>query len=358
MSKKEPTKKRKRVSEIRPLTTDERASFLILSLYMLIFCLSAFVYWDLLYLKILAVTSGIAGLFLFYAAFFNTEGRGELESKHPLRSYLLSFFLMLVLLFMFRFVGGLIENGKQSMMLLYGGMLISLIIFRKAMIQVVSMVAACSFLFVTIHNWDAAVSREMKFKDALHQCGQALFRIGPIQDVTNMLIAGNYMNYLNKVDYRNEQINILATREVRGSGDDELKKTRALLDFVSNEIHYVSDPEDGIEYTKDPFATIISGGGDCEDQTLVLCSLLESVGVKTYIAFTPDHVFALVRFSETYSQLTVEPYVYIDGQPCYALDPADPGAEIGYSSASKLRIERIFDVRRKSLMHFDLLPRS
>lgn len=358
MSASEPKKKKSRVREVRPLTTDERASFLILSLYMAMFCLCAFVYWDNLTLKILGVTSACAGVFLFYAAFFNTEGKEKDKSQHPLRSYLISFFLVLVLMFMFRFVGGLVDNSKLSWILLYGGALVTLIIFRKAMIQFASMVVLSAFIFVTVHNWDMAMSGEMKFRDAIHQCGKALFRIGPVQDVANMLIAGNYMNYLNKVDYRDEQINILATREVVGTGDDELLKTKALLDFVSNEIHYVSDPNDGMEFTKDPITTIISGGGDCEDQTLLLCSLLESVGIKTFIAFTDDHVFALTQFSTSYPQLVVAPYVYIDGLPCYALDPADPGAEIGYSSASKLRITKVFDVREKSLVQFDLMPKG
>ncbi|QBG46821.1 hypothetical protein EGM51_05200 [Verrucomicrobia bacterium S94] len=80
------------------------------------------------------------------------------------------------------------------------------------------------------------------------------------------------------------------------------------------------------------------------------------MGLKTYIAFTDDHVFALVRFDGKYSDLNVEPYVYIDNRPCYALDPADPGAQIGYSAASRFRIERVFDVRQKSMAYFELMP--
>ncbi len=341
------------------MTTDERASFLILSLYLLMFCLTAFVYFDSLMLRIFGVTVASAGVFLFYAAFFNTEGGGDRsESKHPLRSYLLSFFLVLLTLFLLRFVGGLIDNPKIAMVTLYTGLSLFLIIFRKAMIQVVSMLAISVFIFVTVHNWDKALSGDMTFRHAIGQCGQALFRIGPIQDMANMLIAGNYVHYLNKVDYRNEQIHILATRKVLNTEDDELRKTVALLNFVSNEIHYVSDPADDVEFAKDPISTLIAGGGDCEDQTLVLCSLMESVGLKTYIAFTDDHVFALVRFSKHYPELTVDPFVYIDGAPCYALDAADPGARIGYSSANRLRIQRVFDVRHKSLAKFELYPQG
>ncbi|MEE9368806.1 MAG: transglutaminase-like domain-containing protein [Pontiella sp.] len=342
---------------MRPLTTDERASFVIVSLYMVLFCMTAFLYWDFLILKIIGVSMAVSGCFLFVAAVFNTEARSESNSIHPFRSYLMSFFFVLTVLFVLRFVGGIIENFFLSVVVLYAGLIISLIVFRKAMVQVVTAMLALIFLFVTINNWAAVLDGRMEFKDAVKQCGHAVFQIGPIQDVTNMLIAGNYMTYLGKVNYRDTQINILATRQVAGAEDDELKKTRALLDFVSNDIHYVSDPNDGFEYAKNPITTLIAGGGDCEDQALVLCSLLESVGVKTYIAFTDDHVFALVRFSSKYENLAPA-HIYIDNIPCYALDPADPGAFIGRSTAKPEQIKRVFDVRRRIPVQFYLFSNN
>ncbi len=357
MAEEKHKKERNGVREVRALTTDERASFVIFSLYLFTFCLASFIYFEWLVLRVVGVTAASAGLFLFYAAFFNTEGRGNRnQSQHPVRTYLLSFFLVLLTLFLLRFVGGLIVDPKIAVITLYAGLALFLIIFRKAMIQVVSMLAISVFIFVTVHNWDRALSGNMTIKDAFEQCGQAMFRIGPIQDVANMLIAGNYVHYLNKVDYRNEQINILATRLVLDTDDDELRKTRALLDFVSHHIKYVSDPLDDVEFAKDPITTLIAGGGDCEDQALILCSLMESVGLKTYIAFTDDHVFALVRFSKRYDDLTVDPFVYLDGVPCYALDPADPEAQVGFSLASKFRIQHVFDVRKKMRAPFELYP--
>ena len=65
------SKRNRRGREVRPLTSDERASFIILSLYMAMFCIAAFAYWDSLVLKILGVTAGSGGLFLFVAAFVN-----------------------------------------------------------------------------------------------------------------------------------------------------------------------------------------------------------------------------------------------------------------------------------------------
>lgn len=346
------TKPKWKSGEVRPLTTDERASFVILSIYMLMFSLCTFVYWDGLVLKIAGFTAAFGGLVLFIAAFFNTEAPEKSDSRHPLRSYLFSLFIMLVVLFSIRLVGGLIHNLTLSIIVLYGGLIISLVVFRKALVQVVTTLLAVTFLFVTINNWHDVVVGHMKFKDAIRQCGRSLFQIGPIQDVANMLVAGNYMGYLSRIDYRDEQINILAIRTVADAQDDELKKTEAILDFVSNHIFYVSDPDDGIEHARNPITTLLAGGGDCEDQTLLLCSMLESVGVTTYIAFTDDHVFALVRFSHDYPDLAVAPYVFVGDAPCYALDAADPGATIGGSSAPPSRIKRVFDVRRHTPVAF------
>ena len=349
-----PTKPKWKYGEVRPLTTDERASFVILSLYMVVFCVCTFMYWDSLVLKILGVTSAAGGIFLFVAAFFNTEASEKSNSIHPLRSYLFSLLTTLLVLFSIRFVGGLIGSFFFSATLLYTGLFAALVIFRKALVQVVSALLILVFAFVTLNNRNDVILGRMKFKDAVQQCGQIFFQIGPIKDVANLLVSGNYMGYLSRIDYRDKQINILATRTVLGCNDDELKKTAAILDFVSNEIQYVSDPGDGMEFAKDPATTLAAGGGDCEDQTLLLCSMLETVGLKTYLVFTDDHVFALVHFGKKYPDLGAEPFLFVEGAPCYALDAADPGAWIGRSATVPERVKRVFDVRRKSPVRFSL----
>jgi hypothetical protein len=350
------SKRNRRGRKVRPLTSDERASFLILSLYMLTFCIVAFAYWDSLVLKILGVTAASGALFLFAAAFFNTEAPGKSQSIHPFRSYLISVFLVLVVLFTLRLIGGLITNMVLSLVVLYTGLLVALVVLRKAMVQVISAMLALMFLFVTFQNREAVLNGQLSVADTMRICGKMFFKIGPIQDVANMLIAGQYVTYLNRIDYRNDQINMLAVQKVARLGDDELRKTVALLDFVSNDIYYVSDPNDGLEYAKDPNATLFTGAGDCEDQTLLLCSLLESVGVKTLIAFTDDHVFTLVSFTKKYPEIDAKPHVYVNGKPCYALDPSDPDAVLGQSSATPERITRIFDVRGKIPVSFTLEP--
>jgi len=338
--------------EVRPMTTDERASAVILSLYMALFCICTFMFWDSLVLKILGVTAASGGIFLFVAAFFNTEAPEKSDSIHPLRSYLVSVLITLTVLFVIRFAAGIIDSSVWSMVAAGAGLLVALVAFRKALVQVATTLLASVFLFVTVSNRHDVLVGNMKFKDVARQCGHIVFQIGPVQDVANLLLAGNYAGYLSRIDYHDEQINILATRIVIESNDDEVMKTRAILDFVSNEIQYISDPGDGEEYTKDPVSTLIAGGGDCEDQTLLLCSMLETVGVKTYIAFTDEHVFALVRFDQSHSLPGIAPYLFIDGTPCYALDASDPGASIGGYAVAPHTVKRVFDVRRKAPVSF------
>ena len=351
----DPAEPLRKSGRVRPLTTDERASFVILAGYMFTFCICTFLYWDSLLLKIVGITIGAGGLFLFVAAFFNTEAPEESDSIHPIRSYLFSLTVVLLVLLLLRFIGGLVAHYITASIILYGGILIALVVFRKAMVQVITAMLVVIFLFVTISNRQDIWVGHMKFKDAVRQCGLIVFEMVPIQDMANMLITGNYIGYLSRIDYRDEQLNILAVRTVAGAQDDEVEKTKALLSFVSNEIHYVSDPADNVEYAKGPILTLISGGGDCEDQTLLLCSMLETVGVTTYIAFTDEHVFALVQFDELHPELDVDPVFLIDARPVYALDPSDPGATIGRFAAAPEQVKRVFHVRRKVPVTFKML---
>jgi len=55
---------------------------------------------------------------------------------------------------------------------------------------------------------------------------------------------------------------------------------------------YISDPEDE-EVIQSPFETIAIHGGDCEDLSILLISLLENIGVESYLVLTDNHAYAL-----------------------------------------------------------------
>ncbi|MDF7806013.1 transglutaminase-like domain-containing protein [Pontiellaceae bacterium B12219] len=350
----EPVSKHWKPGEMRSLNGDERISFTVLTLYLFIFCACTYLFWPSLSLKIIGGTAALLGIMLFTTALLNKGTLPRKHSKYTVKWYLISFFTGLVVLMGLRVVARNVEDYKIATMIIFGSLSLLLVVFRKTIIQILMAFLALTFISVTVANWNAAVSGQMSFLDTLGKCGRTIFQIQPIEDVANTLIAGNYMGYLNKVDYRDEQLNMLAVRKVRGAGDDDLQKALILLNFVSNDIFYVSDPDDGKEYAKDPLNTLISGGGDCEDQSVLLCSLLESVGVNTFMGFTSDHVFSMATFRGRYKELDGVPYVLINGQRGYMLDAADPNAKIGYGAAAPQQIERIFDVRTKAMVKFSL----
>lgn len=67
----------------------------------------------------------------------------------------------------------------------------------------------------------------------------------------------------------------------------------ALFDMVKEEIEYVSDPR-GNDVWEPANVTLKIGAGDCEDQAILLSSMIEAVGGTTRIYLTDSHAFAAV----------------------------------------------------------------
>lgn len=91
------------------------------------------------------------------------------------------------------------------------------------------------------------------------------------------------------------------------------KEIRAIYEWVRDNIRYTSDVRD-VETVKTPDAILESGQGDCDDKSLLVASLLESVGFAArFVAvaaggFDYDHVYAEVRLGEGWIPLeTTEP---------------------------------------------------
>jgi transglutaminase-like putative cysteine protease len=61
---------------------------------------------------------------------------------------------------------------------------------------------------------------------------------------------------------------------------DEYSEAEALFNFVRDRIRYVKDVHD-VETLSTPMMTLAGRLGDCDDQTVLLASLLESVGYPT-----------------------------------------------------------------------------
>ncbi|MBD3310362.1 hypothetical protein GF351_04030 [Candidatus Woesearchaeota archaeon] len=133
------------------------------------------------------------------------------------------------------------------------------------------------------------------------------------------------------VDADDPQIKLIADRIASSAcGSEDVCQAKALFYFVRDELDYVSDPN-AYEYVKPPALSIISGGGDCDDASVLLASLLEAVGIETRFAFVPGHVFVQARIPKALKRYRYE-------EDWVNLDPACSSCgfgEISYSVAKK-----------------------
>ncbi len=74
----------------------------------------------------------------------------------------------------------------------------------------------------------------------------------------------------------------------------EVCYAKALFYFVRDDINYLSDPK--YEYIQSPEETLL-GAGDCEDKSILLAFLMESIGIRSRIVVIPGHAYVEVFIS-------------------------------------------------------------
>jgi hypothetical protein len=100
-----------------------------------------------------------------------------------------------------------------------------------------------------------------------------------------------YTNIVKKYYNRSPMIRYRAVQVARQyPGQQNWEQAKALCEWVRDSISYVSDPQDS-EYIQLPEETLNSGGGDCDDQAVLLASLLMCVGFRCALVFVPKHVY-------------------------------------------------------------------
>lgn len=110
----------------------------------------------------------------------------------------------------------------------------------------------------------------------------------------------DYGKYINPIPVRNQAVKIITDA---GNPSSNWLKAAAIQHWMKNNISYVPDPTSG-EYVAKPDETLACRGGDCEDFSILFCSLCEAVGVRTklYIASTDHsaHAFAVIYCDQGY----------------------------------------------------------
>jgi hypothetical protein len=98
--------------------------------------------------------------------------------------------------------------------------------------------------------------------------------------------------YIEKIVVDDAELTELASAIVQGYPDKE-GKVNIVYRYIVENFTYIADPQDG-ESIQSPSETLEAKGGDCEDLTILACSLLENIGIRTYLVLTESHAYALV----------------------------------------------------------------
>lgn len=116
---------------------------------------------------------------------------------------------------------------------------------------------------------------------------------------------------------------------------DELAEACALYEYVRDCVRYVRDVA-GVETLCDPAMTLQRQVGDCDDQTVLMCALLESCGYPTRLIMAGyhgsdfEHVYAQVFTGGDW--ITADP---IERVQCFGWEA--PGATVRHVEARSWR---------------------
>lgn len=113
---------------------------------------------------------------------------------------------------------------------------------------------------------------------------------------TALLMRDIVSRYKTNLEIRSLAMNIVSFLP----GKDERGEIEAIFCFVRDHIRYVKDIY-GVETIATPDKTLEFGQGDCDDQSVLLATLLESIGYQTGFKLTGynskvlEHVYVVVQ---------------------------------------------------------------
>jgi len=146
-----------------------------------------------------------------------------------------------------------------------------------------------------------------------------------------------------KADPKVRALALWVLNQARVLSHDYLGEARALGDFVKQKIRYVKDCH-GVEQIHDPLLMIrqigeMRAAADCDDQSLLLATLLLSIGHQPY--------FRIVRYTGKdgpYNHIYVVDYVQVKGKgkKRFVMDPIvkdhPTGFEVKHASGDEIRV--------------------
>ena len=133
-----------------------------------------------------------------------------------------------------------------------------------------------------------------------------------------------YVEYVNDPtdDQYIKDISQIFIDEVARIGWDKSRVVNVAISFVQS-LDYIAE-EGEIEYPKYPLETIHDGGGDCEDSSILLVSILKEMGYGCCLIGFDEHVAVGILSQDIYGT-----YYEVDGKQYYYVETTNTGWEIG-----------------------------
>ncbi|MEK6917167.1 MAG: transglutaminase-like domain-containing protein, partial [Nanoarchaeota archaeon] len=99
--------------------------------------------------------------------------------------------------------------------------------------------------------------------------------------------------YIKEIVYDDIELRQFTASVTKGCAGDKECQVNKVFRYVVDNYEYYSDPA-GKEGIQSPYETMSIEGGDCEDFSILMNSMFESIGLKTYLVLTDTHAYGLV----------------------------------------------------------------
>jgi len=156
---------------------------------------------------------------------------------------------------------------------------------------------------------------------------------------------------INAVNPGSQEVRTLALQLGRRFEARNFKQARKIYEYVRDEIHYMPDPLP-FEDIQLPDITLRRLSGDCDDQAILLCSLLLAIGFETALFFADtdgdgmaDHVYSAVHIPnapELYKPFVNKKMAGKDLHDWIPLDPTSEDLDFGVITFDNLEIKHAF----------------
>jgi len=124
-------------------------------------------------------------------------------------------------------------------------------------------------------------------------------------DILNNSISSRY-DFLKLVKPNDPVIKQVADKVASIACDGQkICQAKAIFYFVRDNFDYVSDPN-RYEYVKSARESLVSGGGDCDDASVLLANLMEAIGIRSRFVFIPGHVYIQIWLPKAMNRYKTE----------------------------------------------------